>query len=142
MPGVSLISPRLVRMRDDKEPHVDDVPIRQVMDRVFLPDATRDVSSSALPQSELLRREVYTKSTKGIVAVRKLLLWKTNKEEHDSTFSPFVVHWTDYSPSRKEPLKRTVRLAPTERLANEIADQMIAKEIKKGWKKEGTNNAG
>ena len=34
---------------------------------------------------------------------------------------------------RKDPLKRTVRLAPRLELATEIADGMIASEIKKGW---------
>ena len=47
----------------------------------------------------------------------------------------YVVHWTDYSPGRKEPLQRTVRLAPTETIANEIADQMVKGEVKRGWAK-------
>lgn len=133
MPGVSLISPRLVRMRDDKEAHVGDVPVKQVFDRVFLPEATSTVDSAPLPSSTLMRRAVYTKTTKGLTAVRKLLVWKTNKESEDSSFPAFVVHWTDYSPVRKEPLKRTVRLAPSETVANDIAEGMLAKEIKKGW---------
>ena len=46
-----------------------------------------------------------------------------------------MVHFTDYSPGRKDPLKRTVRLAPTQEIATQIAEAMIDKEIKKGWTK-------
>ena len=61
------------------------------------------------------------------------MVWKTNKEEADAAYPSFVVCFTDYSPGRKDPLKRTVRLAPRLELATEIADGMIASEIKKGW---------
>ena len=44
------------------------------------------------------------------------------------------MHFTDYSPGRKDPLKRTVRLAPDETTATAIAEDMLASEIKKGWK--------
>ena len=83
-----------------------------------------------------MRREVYAKTSKGEQAIRKLLLWKTNKEENED-FSAYVVHWTDYSPGRKSPLKREVRLAPSEAIATQIAEAMIAKNIKKGWEKVG-----
>jgi len=66
--------------------------------------------------------------------VRKLVVWKTNKETEDPMYPAFVVHWTDYSPGRKDPLKRTVRLAPDKGLALEIADDLINSEIKRGWK--------
>jgi hypothetical protein len=48
-----------------------------------------------------------------------------------------VVHWTDYSATRGSPLDREVRLAPTEALAMQVADAMIAENIKKGWAKVG-----
>ena len=51
-------------------------------------------------------------------------------------FAPYVVvHWTDYSPRRKDPLKREVRLASDQKSAEEISDQMIESNIKKGWEK-------
>lgn len=132
MPGVSMLHPRLVRLRDDKTTAIGDVHVRQVFERVLLSEADDVVSAVELPQSAVLRRQVFTKVTKGITTVRKLLVWKTNKDT-EADYPAFVVHWTDYSPSRKDPLKRTVRLAPTEALATEIGDEIIAKEIKKGW---------
>lgn len=135
LPGVSVLHPRLERVREDKRPIAADVSVRQVLERVMLPDLDKTAEVADLPASEVLRREVYTKATKGKTAVRKLVMWQTNKHEADPLFPNFVVHFTDYSPGRKDPLKRTVRLAPSRQIAEEIADAMIAKEIKKGWAK-------
>jgi hypothetical protein len=91
-----------------------------------------------LPASQLLRREVWTKEAKGKTTVRKLLVWKTNKEvESEGRFPAYVVHWTDYSPSRAEPLDREVKLATDEAEARKIADQLVKENIKKGWEKVG-----
>ena len=134
MPGVSILHPRLVRVRDDKQAVEGDVPVRQVFERVLVTDADADAAAADLPKSEVLRREAFTKATKGKTAVRKLLVWKTNKEAQDPLFPAYVVHFTDYSPGRKDPLKRTVRLVPDEPTATAIADEMLKSEIKKGWK--------
>ena len=81
----------------------------------------------------MLRREAYSKASKGSLAVRKLLVWKTNKEAVDPRFPAYVVHWTDYSPGRSSPIKHTVRPAPSETSAVAIADALVAKNIKRGW---------
>ena len=86
-----------------------------------------------LPASEVIRREVYTKTTKGKVAVRKLLIWKTGKDALDPRYPAYVVHWTDYSPGRRDPIKRTVRPAPDEAEATALGDELITKNIKRGW---------
>jgi len=78
-----------------------------------------------------MKRQVWAKEGAGKVDVRKLLVWKTNKES--AGYPAFVVHWTDYSSTRKSPLDREVRLAPNEKEALKIADAMIADNIKKGW---------
>ncbi|MCA9705279.1 MAG: ATP-dependent DNA ligase [Myxococcales bacterium] len=135
LPGVSVLHPRLERVRDDKRPIASDVPVRQVLERVMLPDLDKAATTADLPQSEILRRDVFTKVAKGVTAVRKLVLWQTNKHDLDPLYPNFVVHFTDYSPGRKDPLKRTVRLAPTKDIAMQIAEAMIDKEIKKGWTK-------
>jgi hypothetical protein len=124
-----------VRLRDDKQARIEDVPIRQVLERVLLPDVAAKASRSSLPQSELLRREVYGKDAKTGMSIRKLVVWKTNKESVDAAYAPYVVHFADYSPGRKEPLKRTVRLAASLESATRIADDIISEEIKRGWSK-------
>jgi hypothetical protein len=132
-PGVSLVHPRLERVRDDKQVNATDVRASQLLDRCPLQDLEVHAEALEVPKSELLRREVYTKTTKGKLAVRKLLVWKTNKEQVEDLWPAYVVHFTDYSPGRKDPLKREVRLAPSAALAEEIAERMLADNIKKGW---------
>lgn len=134
MPGVSILHPRLVRVRDDKQAVEGDAPVRQVFERVLVREADTAAPTAELPKSEVLRREAFTKVTKGKTAVRKLLVWKTNKDAVDPLFPAYVVHFTDYSPGRKDPLKRTVRLAPDELTASALAEELLASEIKKGWK--------
>lgn len=127
-----LIHPVLERLRTDKRVDVTDVRFAQVGS--FLPaQASAPTSAASLPASTLIRRSVWTKETKGQVAVRKLLVWRTNKEQVDRSFPAYVVHWTDYSATRASPLDREVRLAPDEARALAIAEAMVAENIKKGW---------
>jgi hypothetical protein len=96
-------------------------------------DVSTHIHQRKLPESKVIRRTVWTKTTKGKVAVRKLVAWQTNKSDVDSTFPAYVLHWTDYSSGRATPLDREVRTAPTEELVQEIAAKMIEENIKKGW---------
>ena len=86
-----------------------------------------------LPPSRLLRREVYTKTTRGNQAVRKLVAWATNKHEVDPRFPRFAVLFTDYSPEREQPLKTELRVASCEQNLDTLADDWLAANIKRGW---------
>ncbi len=103
------------------------------MDSVPLVDATTHAEPLDLPGSEVVRREVYVKETKGKLGVRKLVICKTNKESTDPRFPSFGCHWTDYSHGRKQPPLRVVRLATSADSANQIGDDLIASKIKEGW---------
>ena len=72
-------------------------------------------------------------NTVGYFELDNCTFWKTNKEEASDEYPAYVVHWTDYSPGRKQPLQRTVKVAPDEKTAEEIAEALIAKNVKKGW---------
>ena len=135
MPSASLIHPVFKRLREDKKPDETGVRFAQLQDYMPLtPSMSPDL---ALPPSTLVRREVWTKTTKGQLAVRKLLVWQTNKSALDDRYPAFVVHWTDYSAGRAEPLDRDVRPAPDEATAQAIAQEFIDANIKKGWEKVG-----
>ena len=102
----------------------------------YIPDAidnNGDLAELDQEPSRIIRRQVWTKETKGVLAVRKLVVWKTNKETTDTRFPGYVVHWTDFSNSRASPLNREVKPAPSEAIATEIADTLVEKHIKKGW---------
>ena len=118
----------LVRLRSDKAATAEDIGWNQITRQLPIPELSEDIQ---LGTSEIVRRQVWTKEGAGKVDVRKLVLWKTNKES--AGYPAFVVHWTDYSATRKSPLDREVRLAPNEAEANKIAEAMIVDNIKKGW---------
>lgn len=128
------LHPVLERIREDKQATAHDVRFSQVADRLPVEPGAA-TSAGPLPASTVLRREVWTKAAKGSAAVRKLVVWRTNKEQRNPSFPAFVVHWTDYSATRGTPLEREIRLAPTEELAMQLAEGMIAENIKKGWAK-------
>jgi hypothetical protein len=133
MPSVSLIHPVMVRVREDKQVNAVDIRISQVEERCFVSRLEDKAEPTELPRSTVLKREVYTKVSKGATTVKKLMLWKTNKEEQDDSFPAFVVHVTDYSPGRKDPIKRKVELAPTLDSAQALYADLLASNIKRGW---------
>ena len=133
--GASLIHPIMSRVRDDKKVDSTDIRAAQILERCEIEELDQTVQRIRHPKSEVLRREVYAKVTKGKTAVRKLVIWRTHKDEIDPLFPPYVVHWTDYSPGRNAPIQREVRLAPDEAAAQALGDEMVAGGVKKGWEK-------
>ena len=134
-PSASLIHPVLEGIRVDKEVNKTDIRFSQLLERVAIQDQDQKVQSIDLPASEILRREVWSKTTKEKIAIQKLIIWKTNKEKEGQGFPAFVINWTDYSPNRKDPLKKEVRISPEKKNAFQIAEKMIEENIKKGWTK-------
>lgn len=72
--SASLLHPVFVRVRTDKG--VDDVDARvaQLDERCPLPDVAHAVSPTTLPPSVIVRRQAWTKTTRGRTAVRKVLV--------------------------------------------------------------------
>lgn len=134
MPLASVISPQFVRMRDDKEANVEDVNIRQIGDLVPVADVDAPARSSAASPSKLLERTVYTKTMRGAQMVRKLLLWKTNKEERGE-FPGYVVYLTDFSPNRQNPLERDIKISNKESTARRLFTELAEKNFVGGWEK-------
>lgn len=135
MSGASILHPVFVRVRDDKQVNPVDIRVAQVLERCLVEGIDRHAERLVLPVSTVVRREVFSKTAKGETGVRKVLVWRTNKEGLDASYPAFVVHYTDFSASRKDPLQREVRLAPSLGDAQRIADELLAENIKKGWDK-------
>lgn len=133
VPGASILHPVFVRVRDDKSVNKTDIRVAQVLERCLVEGLGKKAEKVVLPASKVVRREVYVKSAKGAASVRKLVVWQTNKDTVDRSYPAFVVHWTDYSPGRKDPLQREVRVAPTLAEAIKIGDEIVAENVKKGW---------
>jgi hypothetical protein len=79
-----------------------------------------------------MKREVYVKEAKGEKMVRKFVMWKTNKEEHED-FPAYVLHFTDFSPNRKDPLAREVRTSDSEEQIHDLWNEFVEANIKRGW---------
>ena len=134
MPIVSMISPQFVRIRDDKEAAVEDVNIRQISDLAKIPDVTKPAQEAKQQPSELLKRSVYTKTMKGNKMVRKLLMWKTNKEQ-DEQFPAYIVYLTDFSPNRESPLERDIKIASSLDIAKKQFGNLAKAKFVGGWVK-------
>jgi hypothetical protein len=131
--AASLLHPSLVRVRDDKRADGLDARVAQLEERLPANETTAEARAVSLPKSEVVRREAWVKDTKGKTAVRKLLVWRTNKDAVVAGWPAWVVHFTDYSPDRKTPLERTLRTARTEDEAAAVAAALIEENIKRGW---------
>jgi len=116
-------------VRSDKSVSVEDSGITQVTREIEL---STDEKSKVLGKSELLRREVYVKETKGEKSVRKFVAWKTNKEE-SGEYPAFVMVFSDFSPNRKDMLDQEVKTASSEKELMEVFDAALLENIKKGW---------
>jgi hypothetical protein len=127
-PAISLINAVMVRLREDKADVASGARLTQLPENLI----QANTASGDIRPSEVIRRQVWTKESKDKVDVRKLLVWKTNKET-DPRFPAYVVHWTDYSSSRKAPLAREVKLAMNQKDAEAIAESLIEENVKKGW---------
>lgn len=134
MPLASVISPQFVRLREDKEANVEDVNIRQLEAFINVEETDKAAKEEVAPESKLIERVVYTKVMKGQQMVRKLLLWKTNKEKV-ANYPAYVVYLTDFSPNRKTPLERDIKIAKTEKIARKWFDKLAEENFVSGWEK-------
>lgn len=136
MPLASLISPQFVRVREDKGFERHDVRVEQLCDIVEIPDLDRGAADTAAAPSEMVRRRVMTKVMKGQTMVRKLAIWKTNKES-TGKFPAFVLHFTDYSPNRVKALQREIRVGNSLEQLDGMWDRLAEKNFVRGWNEAG-----
>lgn len=134
LPLCSVISPQFIRVRDDKSPNPDDCRFSQLTDLVEIEMAEATSEDLQLPRSEVLKREVKVKELKGKLMVRKLMMWKTNKETVTrGEFPAYVVHLTDFSPNRKDPMKREIRVSDSREQIEALYQALADASFVKGW---------
>jgi hypothetical protein len=132
LPLASMIAPQYLQRREDKVVRPQDLRLQQVTDIVEVPHAGSDARTLSPPKSALLKREVFTKVFKGATMVRKLVMWKTNKEA-DPAWPAYVVHFTDFSPGRKTPLEREIRISSSREQIDALYADLSKENIVKGW---------
>lgn len=131
---VSVLGPVFKRLRDDKGVTPEDLRLTQLQDFVDLDNLEQASKSLDLANSTVLSREVFSKTTKGLVSIRKFISWQTNKESIDPNYPAFAFCYVDYSPGRKDPMKKVLRTAPTREGIDAIYDAFKEEEVKRGWK--------
>ena len=57
----------------------------------------------------------------------------TNKERESEDYPAFVIHYTDFSPNRKEPLQRDIRVSNSQPQIEAMWVGLKEANIKKGW---------
>lgn len=130
--SISMRDAVFIRVREDKVAKLPDVRWLQVADIVDISAANIDLTD--LPKSEVIRREVYTKAIRHYgVAVRKVAVWKTNKEDADPRYPAYAALFTDYSPARQEPVRTELRVACSVERIMVTADNWLAVNVKRGW---------
>lgn len=133
--GLSFIAPVFERFREDKKANETDTRLSQVEDFAsFEPEEIVNRPAVELPESKLLLREVYRKQLGEKSMIQKYLIWKTNKEKSEE-FPAYVLHYTNYSSGRQEPLQREIRISDDRKQIQELHKQMLEENIKKGWEK-------
>jgi len=134
LPLCSIISPQFVRLRDDKTFSPQDASLDQLNDIVTIPSTEHGkLDALNLPQSTVLERSIATKTLKGATMVRKLLLWQTNKQDASRDFPAYVLHLTDYSPNRKQPLNHEICVSESETQIRELFAEWKKQYYKRGW---------
>ncbi len=133
--GISFIYPIFVQIRDDKKADEVGTRLSQVTDLFYIPDFEASFKPKELPMSELILREVYKKVSGSKLMVQKFLVWKTNKETVDSSYPAYVMHYTNFSSDRKEPLQRDIRVSGSRDQILDITNTFMEENIKKGWSK-------
>lgn len=125
------LHPVLMRERTDKKANSTDAGMSQITS--YLEEVGVDpIKASARAAAEVAMRGVFTKETKGQVAVRKYVVVKTNKES-EGTHPPFAVFFSDFAAGRKEPLQSSLRTAATIDEARVHVERWLVDNIKKGW---------
>jgi AAA+ superfamily predicted ATPase len=131
-PAASLVNSVFRRIRTDKSVTVDTVRLSQVSDLTPIAESSVRAPMELAP-STILRREVVTKHLSTGTGVRKALLWKTNKEQADPFFPRYVAFFTDYAPSRREPLQTDLRVGASADLLDARIEAWLAENRSRGW---------
>lgn len=131
-PGASIVFPVFSRMRDDKAPNSVDARYSQIEEIAWQPVMADDeVTSVAPPASQILRRQVYTKTLGGNPMVMKFMAWETGKQQFG--YPAYVVTYVNFSAGRRDPLAVETRISDSREQILEMFDGLVDENVKKGW---------
>lgn len=92
-------------------------------------EAIQTTTPKADSNGKITLREVYTKGKAEDISVRKILVIERNHPDYHR----FTIHWTDFAPNRKDPLKNEIAGADTLERTEEILTKYRTEASKRGW---------
>ena len=132
--SMSFLASTISAVRSDKEANKDQCGLSQLTRITGLDEDYFGLSLDLenLAKSEITKIQTFVKESKKGKAIRKFILWKTNKEK-TGVFPPFVFYYLDYSEGRKDPIKRDLNPFDDEKKALNFFNSAIEENVKKGW---------
>ncbi|MGC4114538.1 MAG: hypothetical protein QM765_07990 [Myxococcales bacterium] len=131
MPIANLVFPVFLRERTDKLVDVGCVGLDQIFERA--PFESRDEAARPVERAPatVVKRRVFVKKRGATTAVRKVLVLR--RDQPGPEYPPYVVHFTDFSAGRREPLETGIRTAATEAGAMRFVEDWLVENVKRGW---------
>ena len=130
--SVAISSLVFQNLRTDKMPNAEHAGWNQLKPFLGSADDAAEIHEKLPSTVEL--KEVFSKDSKNGLAVRKLVLLKTNKES-SGKFTSYINFYTDYSPGRKSPIETDIYLHHSLEEAKIKFLALKEENIKKGWEK-------
>ena len=132
--SMSFLASTISAVRSDKEANTDQCGLSQLTRITGLDEDYFGLSLDLenLAKSEITKIQTFVKESKKGKAIRKFMLWKTNKEQ-TGVFPPYVFYYLDYSEGRKDPIKRDLNPFDDEKKALDFFNLAIEENVKKGW---------
>ena len=132
--SMSFLASTISAVRSDKEANTDQCGLSQLTRITGLEEDYFGLSLDLenLSKSEITKIQTFVKESKKGKAIRKFMLWKTNKEK-TGVFPPYVFYYLDYSEGRKDPIKRDINPFDDEKKALDFFNLAIEENVKKGW---------
>lgn len=133
--GISFVAPVYERFREDKQVNAIDIRLSQIEDFAsFEPEEIVSTPAAETKASEVILRDVYRKQLGEKSMIQKYLILKTNKEK-TGNYAAYVLHYSNYSSNRQEPLQREIRISDSRQQILELYKKYLDENIKKGWTK-------
>ena len=137
-PGVVTYSMKILHLREDKKAVFEDCRETQISD--ICPFSAGSAGSGqavfvrkeTLPDSEILVRNVFKKTTGSGIYVKKFVLLKTNKEK-TGCFPSYLLHFSSLSSRSSNVISKRVFISEDKTQLYQMMKDLISKEIKTGW---------
>ena len=133
--SVSILNSSIINIRKDKKPSYEDCGLKQII-RIsgITKENFKEQNNKNLPKSKLIKKEVIKKESKKGIAIKKFVLWKSNKEKA-SDYPSYLCYYLDFSDGRKDPIKRKIYPFEHEKIGLNHFKKLLDENVKKGWEK-------